>query len=209
MTKLKHGGPVVVLSAVITLFVGAAALATPPTDAVSTSLARGSFGQLQTQHDGVEVNSGNANADVAFVEATLEPGGSTGWHHHPGVGLASVASGTVAFYNDECDKTVYEAGEGFYESHEPMLVRNEGNVDAVFYVTFIVPSSTPTEGLRIDDPQPENCDPLAAADGTTSSLADTGGDSLAAPFALAAALLVVAGGAGVVALTLLGRRSAG
>jgi quercetin dioxygenase-like cupin family protein len=207
MAKLKHVGPVVVLSAVITLFVGAAALATPPTDAVSTSLARASFGELQTQHDGVEVKSENGNADVASVEATLEPGGSTGWHHHPGVGLASVKSGAVAFYNDECDKTVYKAGEGFYESHEPMLVRNEGNVDAVFYVTFIIPSSTSPDGLRIDDPQPENCDPLAAAGGSTSSLADTGGASLAAPFALSAAL-VLAGGAGIVALTL-GRRSAG
>jgi hypothetical protein len=39
-----------------------------------------------------------------------------------------------------------------------MLVRNEGDDDAVFYVTFIVSSSTSDEELRIDEPQPENCD---------------------------------------------------
>jgi quercetin dioxygenase-like cupin family protein len=206
MAILKRVGPVVVLSAVITLFAGVAALATPPTDAVSTLLARGSLGQLEAQHDGVEVRRADGEADVAVLEVTLEPGGSTGWHHHPGVGLASVASGAVTEYGEKCDKTVLKAGEGFVESgDDPMLVHNQGNVDAVFYVTFIVPSGTSTEGLRIDDPQPENCDPLAAA-GDSSSLAATGGPALAAPFALAA-LVVVAGGSGVVALTR-GRRRA-
>jgi quercetin dioxygenase-like cupin family protein len=155
----------------------------------------------------VEVRRADGEADVAVFEVTLGPGGSTGWHHHPGVGLASVASGALTVYNEECDKTVYEAGEGFVESREePMLVHNQGNVDAVFYITFIVSSGTSTEGLRIDDPQPENCDPLAAASGS-SSLAATGGPSLAAQFALAVALVLVAGGSGVVALTLV-RRSA-
>jgi len=206
MAILKRVGTVVVLSAIIALLAGAAALATPPTDsAVTTLLARGGFGELDTQHDGVQVKRENGNADVAVSEVTIAPGGSTGWHHHPGVGLASVASGAVTFYNEECEKTVYKAGDGFFESHEPMLVRNEGNGDAVFYVTFIVASSTSTEGLRIDDPQPGNCDLQAAADGS-SSLASTGGPSLAAPFALAA-LVVVAGGSGVLALTR-GRRSA-
>jgi quercetin dioxygenase-like cupin family protein len=158
MTKLKRLGPIVMLSAVIALFAGAAALATPPTDAVSTLLARGSFGELDAQHGDVEVMRANGDADVATLKVTLEPGGSSGWHHHPGVGLASMASGTVTFYNEQCEKTVYKAGEGFHESHEPMLVRNEGDDDAVFYVTFIVSSSTSDEELRIDDPQPEDCD---------------------------------------------------
>jgi hypothetical protein len=64
----------------------------------------------------------------------------------------------VTFYEEDCEKTVYEAGEGFFERHdEPMLVRNRGDRKAVFYVAFIIPTSTPPEGLRIDDPQPENC----------------------------------------------------
>jgi quercetin dioxygenase-like cupin family protein len=206
MTKLKHVGLIVVLSAVITLFAGAAALATPPTDFVPEPLARGSLGQLDAQGDGVEVRSGNTNADVAVSKVTIGPGGSSGWHHHPGVLLVSVASGTLTRYNDNCDKTVYATGEGFTESGDhPGIVQNEGNADVVVYVTYIVPSDTPEDGLLIDDPQPENCDPQAAADG--SSLAATGGPSLAAPFALAAALVVV-GGSGIVGLLTLGRRSA-
>ena len=55
-------------------------------------------------------------------------------------------------------RTVYTAGEGFVESNVRVhLVRNEGNVKAVLYATFIVPTNTPPEGLRIDDPRPRNC----------------------------------------------------
>jgi hypothetical protein len=36
-------------------------------------------------------------------------------------------------------------------------VRNRGNSKAVFYVAFIIPTSTTDEGLRIDDPQPKEC----------------------------------------------------
>jgi hypothetical protein len=53
-------------------------------------------------------------------------------------------------------RTAYTAGEGFVESHDKLhLVRNNGNVDAVLYVTFISP--TETTALRVDGPQPEYC----------------------------------------------------
>jgi len=69
-----------------------------------------------------------------------------------------VKSGAVTLYNHQCDKTVYKAGKGFLESHDkPLLVRNNGKGEAVLFVTFIVPSSTTAEGLRIDDPRPKGC----------------------------------------------------
>jgi hypothetical protein len=40
---------------------------------------------------------------------------------------------------------------------DPMLMCNRGNSKAVFYVAFIIPTSTTEEGLRIDDPQPKEC----------------------------------------------------
>jgi quercetin dioxygenase-like cupin family protein len=141
----------------LALVVGAA-LATPPSGATTTLITRATLGEFKEKNQGIEVASQRRSADIAIVRVVLEPGGSTGWHHHPGVGLASVAFGAVTFYDEDCDKTVFKAGEGFFESHdEPMLVRNRGNVDAVFYVAFIVPTSTPPEGLRIDDPQPKGC----------------------------------------------------
>jgi quercetin dioxygenase-like cupin family protein len=157
MTNLKRFGPIVVISALITLLAGVA-LATPSTtDFVGKSLVRASFGQLQAQHDGVKVQT-QGKADVAVFKVTIGPGGSSGWHHHPGVLLVSVKSGAVTEYDHQCNKTVHKAGKGFVESHDhPMLVRNHGKGDAVLFVTFLVPSGTTDEGLRIDDPRPKGC----------------------------------------------------
>jgi quercetin dioxygenase-like cupin family protein len=157
MTKLKRLGPIVVISALITLLAGAA-LATPSTtDFVGKSLVRASFGQLQAQHDGVKVET-QGQADVAVAKVTIGPGGSSGWHHHPGVLLVSVKSGAVTRYEHQCDKSVFKAGKGWVESHdEPTLVRNRSKGDAVLFVTYLVPSSTTDEGLRIDNPRPKGC----------------------------------------------------
>ena len=158
MTNLKRLGPIVVISALITLLAGAA-LATPSTtDFVGKLLVRAGFGQLHAQHDGVKVDSMQGEADVAVFKVTIGPGGSSGWHHHPGVVLASVKSGAVSVYDHQCHKTVYKAGEGFVESSDHShLARNNGKGDAVLFVTFLVPSSTTEEGLRIDDPRPKGC----------------------------------------------------
>jgi quercetin dioxygenase-like cupin family protein len=143
---------------VLTLFVGAA-LATTPSDATSTLLTRATLGTLDAANDGIKVKSSQRSADVSVVRVDLSAGGSTGWHHHPGVVMVSVASGTVTEYDEDCRPTVVQAGQGFVESRDEVhLVRNEGNDAAVLYATFISPTETPA--LRIDDPQPQTCNKL-------------------------------------------------
>ena len=145
------------VTVLLALVVGAA-LATPPKDASVTPLTRATLGNFEANNDGIEVESDRHSADIASAKVVLKPGGSTGWHHHPGVTLVSIASGTVAEYDKKCEKSVYKAGEGFVESNdEVQLVRNKGNVNAVLYATFLVPTNTTDEGLRIDDPKPSNC----------------------------------------------------
>jgi quercetin dioxygenase-like cupin family protein len=146
--------------AVLALFVGVA-LATTPSGVTATPLTRATLGEIKAKNDGIQVKSVPGSADVALVQVTIEPGGSTGWHHHPGVVLVSVAAGTVTEYDEQCEQTVIQAGEGFVESRDEVhLVHNEGSVPAVLYVTFIVPTTTSPTGLTISDPQPENCDKL-------------------------------------------------
>ena len=145
------------VTVLLALVVGAA-LATPPKDATVTPLTRATLGNFEAEGDGIEVESERRSADFAIAKVVLEPGGSSGWHHHPGVTLVSIASGTVTEYDNKCEKSVYKAGEGFVESNnEVQLVRNKGNVNAVLYATFLVPTNTTDEGLRIDDPKPRNC----------------------------------------------------
>jgi quercetin dioxygenase-like cupin family protein len=125
----------------------------------ATPLSRGTLGEVKAENDGIKVESGPGSADIVSVKVVIKPGGSTGWHHHPGVTLVSVASGTATEYHEDCHKTVLKAGDGFFEgTDEPHVVRNEGNVDAVLYPTFLIPTETSPEKLTIADPQPKNCD---------------------------------------------------
>jgi quercetin dioxygenase-like cupin family protein len=145
------------VTVLLALVVGAA-LATPPKDATVTPLTRATLGKFEHQSDGIKVESKQRWADVAVAKVVLQPGGSTGWHYHPGVTLVSINSGAVTEYDKKCHKTFLKAGKGFVESnHKVHVVRNQSKAKAVLYVTFIIPTKTTAEGLRVDAPKPKNC----------------------------------------------------
>jgi quercetin dioxygenase-like cupin family protein len=142
---------------VLAVFVGAA-LATTPKGVTPTPLTRATLGKFEAENKGIEVESQRTSADFALAKVLIEPGGTTGWHHHPGVALVSVNSGAVTEYDKNCHKSVFKAGEGFFENNsEVHVVRNRGKADAVLYVTFIAPTKTPADGLVILDPKPQGC----------------------------------------------------
>ena len=147
---------------VAVLALAGTALATIPVMQTSELLARGPVGPLHTKHDGVRLATrDHDSADIAVATVTFGPGGSSGWHHHPGVVLVVVRSGAVTFYDENCHSEVHHAGEAFIESSDsPGLATNQGTEDAVVEATYIVPTSAPpapATPLRIDDAQPEGC----------------------------------------------------
>lgn len=137
----------------------ATAFATAPTGLTTVLLGRSTYGRgLDVKHNHVVVQKTRGSADFATLQITLAPGGSSGWHHHPGVVLVSVVSGSVRFYDTDCTYQTYDAGDAFVEaSDQAGLAKNIGSVDAALYATFIVPTSTAPTGLRIEDPQPAGC----------------------------------------------------
>jgi quercetin dioxygenase-like cupin family protein len=142
---------------VLAVFVGAA-LATTPKGVTPTPLTRATLGKFEAEHNGIEVESQRTSADFALAKVVIEPGGTTGWHHHPGVALVSANSGAVTEYDAKCHKSVFKAGEGFFETKgEVHVVRNQGKANAVLYVTFIAPTKTPADGLVLLDPKPKGC----------------------------------------------------
>src|SRR5215210_1176064 len=148
--------------ALLAVVVGAALAKTPSgvkaTPVTATQLTRATLGKFEAENKGIEVESVRRSADIAIVKLVIEPGGSTGWHHHPGVVMVPVKAGTVTEYDAECHATAIHAGHGFVESKsEVHLVRNEGDHRAVLYPTFLVPSATPPDGLTISDPRPKGC----------------------------------------------------
>ena len=149
------------------------AAATPPANIAATILARG------TSSDRVAViepritlerialgdpvvSCGPArNCDVAMQTITLQPGGTTGWHSHPGLVAVVVRSGTVTRYETGhlaggCSAQSYAARQAFVErgSDHVVVVRNETAQPAELLVTYIVPAGA---ALRIDQPAPAGC----------------------------------------------------
>jgi quercetin dioxygenase-like cupin family protein len=146
------------LALALIVVVAGTVLATPSVMFVGTPLARG------TTSESVQFNTGEVKLQtkgpvlLATNSVTIQPGGSSGWHFHPGVTLVSVAAGTVVRYDAHCMATVFPTGSAFIESgNHPLNVRNEGTEPAVNIVTFIVPAGTTNAGLRIDSPAP-SCD---------------------------------------------------
>jgi quercetin dioxygenase-like cupin family protein len=140
--------------ALVVMFAGSV-LATPAREFVAVRLARG------TVSESVHFNTGEVKfqtkgpVDLVTNQVTIQPGGSSGWHFHPGVTLVTVASGGVVRYDAHCMATVFPAGSAFVEAGDhPLLVVNEGDVPAINIVTFMVPAGTPDTGLRIDSPNP-------------------------------------------------------
>jgi quercetin dioxygenase-like cupin family protein len=92
-------------------------------------------------------------ANFIVQDVKFSPGGTTGWHTHPGVLLLSLAadSGPIDWYNAQCEKTVYQAGDSWTEGTKLHDVVNNSSIDAHFVVTYIV-----AKGLnkRTDEPAP-------------------------------------------------------
>ena len=96
---------------------------------------------------------------VYVLQNTIAPGGTFGWHSHPGPSLVIVKSGTATFYladDPTCSPHVVPAGSGFVDQgHDVHVVRNESTTENL--VTVVV--SVVPEGFarRIDEPAPANC----------------------------------------------------
>ena len=54
--------------------------------------------------------------DTAFQQATVPPGGSSGWHTHPGATFVGIGQGEITYYHvdgSQCHSEKVAAGSGF------------------------------------------------------------------------------------------------
>ena len=97
----------------------------------------------------------NNQTDAIMAQFTLEPGGNTGWHSHPGPVLVTVAQGSfeITRYTKEhgCTDDVYGPGEGFIGPanvvHLGRNVSDKKDKKVVGYVTFL---NVPVGGAPLD-----------------------------------------------------------
>lgn len=93
--------------------------------------------------------------EIAVQRLVITPGGTFGWHSHPGPTIVTVLTGTLTLYHAEhCTEGIdYLTGQSFSNlPSEIHLARNNGNVDLVVYASYFVPAGSGP--LRIDQPSP-------------------------------------------------------
>ena len=124
---------VLLLSVLGAAVYGGTVLATPPSALMQVPLARGtdiSNGTIPLQ----------VGTDVAMAQITVDLGGSSGWHSHPGGAIIVVKTGTLTVYRSvgsQCQTSTYSAGQAFIERPgEVDDVLNTGTVPYVLFVTF-------------------------------------------------------------------------
>ena len=177
--RLLHGKwTIIQVMAVLAVLVGsviwarstqAVAPATPGSGVVGVMVANGALPEpvnvkmkIDKGLGGVLENS-NTTIDVTRIQTwiiTVAPGGTTGWHMHPGPHLIVVAQGTLTYYrgNDPtCTGVQYPAGTTVFDPGFTVhLARNNGTVPVVNYVTQLL--SADMLPFRMDVPAPGNPD---------------------------------------------------
>lgn len=147
-------------------------LATKAEGYETTLLARGRLGEVdsstyllhQLMREGSNQLSPSAQEAARLSEIYVQsnvwaPGGSTGWHSHPGNSLIIVTAGTLTNYeghDPECQPHVYKTGMSFVDpggAHIHIL-RNEGAVEAKTIAVQFIPANAER---RIDVADPGNC----------------------------------------------------
>jgi quercetin dioxygenase-like cupin family protein len=143
------------------------AVATPPSNIVSaTVVARASF--VQPTDIKFKIDSGSEEViqapelqETVIQQIIIGPGGSTGWHSHPGPAVAMIKAGALALFSSEdptCTPRIYLAGQAFVDKGQGHvhLGRNLSSTENVeVWVTYFdVPPGGP---VRLDAPNPGNC----------------------------------------------------
>ena len=84
-------------------------------------------------------------SDIYVQSNTWQPGGTTGWHSHPGHSLIIVTAGTITDYESDdpaCSPKVYSAGMSFVDEGgtHAHVIRNEGTDVATGVAVQLIPA---------------------------------------------------------------------
>jgi quercetin dioxygenase-like cupin family protein len=93
--------------------------------------------------------------DVRVQKIVFDAGGTSGWHHHPGIVIATVSSGVVNFALG-CSSTDYGPGQpagSVFVEHGDTPGQASSVLGATVFVTFVAPHAVPPV-FRIEDTAP-------------------------------------------------------
>jgi quercetin dioxygenase-like cupin family protein len=153
--------------AAATASLGGAAMATAPSGILSGAvLARAVFRDAVSIKFKVDegsqevVHVGDARETV-IQRIEIAPGGTTGWHSHPGPAVALIKAGALTLYSGDdptCAPRTYSDGQAFVDAgqghvHMARNLSQTQNVE-IWVTYFDVP---PGGAFRLDAANPGNC----------------------------------------------------
>lgn len=142
-------------------------LATPATGFTGSTLAKATYGEIFSQVHTVPATwnehiQTKGDSDLYVQQNTWQPGGSTGWHTHPGPSFVIVTQGSVTAYDGDdpaCTPHVYTANTADNAFVDPgdghvHIIRNETSTVAQTIAVQLVPAGATR---REDVSDPGNC----------------------------------------------------
>lgn len=165
--KSKWVGALLVAT-VATAVYAANVTATPSSGFTATTLAKATYGEIfshvhtHTPQFWKEIIKTKGASDLYVQQNTWQPGGSTGWHTHPGPSFVIVTQGSVTAYDGDdptCTPHVYTAATATNAFIDPggghvHIVRNETSAAAQTIAVQLIPAGATR---RQDTPDPGNC----------------------------------------------------
>ena len=95
-------------------------------------------------------------SDFYIQDIAIAPGGYSGWHTHPGIFVGTILTGSIDFYDENCNLRTFTAGQVWTENDQLHAIANHGTVDARAQFSYLVKHGEPR---RIDQPAPA-CAPI-------------------------------------------------
>ena len=160
-TTTKRTKRIIILGLAAFGLLAGVAVATPGLLVSASTPVRGTIAErFKVETEGLVELKTKGPIDVADQTITIQPGGHTGWHSHPGPALATIKSGTLTLYDGDdpnCTPHPFNAGSTFVDEGggHIHIARNEGTTPVEVSVTYLLPVGA---GPRTDvTPAPGNC----------------------------------------------------
>jgi len=150
-------GAILAIAAAGTIATGA--MASPPINVTPTNYVTETMEEpIKVHNDRIDLKARDASI-VRMQLLTFGTNSTTGWHHHPGMVIVGVESGSIDIWNTDCSKTTYTPGGpngAVFIEALPHAHQATSTAGALVRVTYVVPSTgavTPAN-FRIEEPVP-------------------------------------------------------
>ncbi len=136
-----------ILLAIVVVVCSVFAWAQPAMGVRAILLARGTYDAFKVETEEVDFEAkARSPLDIVVRQHEYDPGGTTGWHSHPGPVFITVKVGQLRFYEVDdptCTPKIVNEGEGYVDSGRGHIARNESGLPATDVSVILAPVGQP------------------------------------------------------------------